>query len=125
MHSRSEVLICCCHEDDVAVLRAASGKASLRFVVVDNAVQVAHRALSRPPAAVVLGLERSTLPNLDVIPVLRDVRADLPVIVIARDDSLELERLARQRGVFYYLVHPVEASEAAAVLGNIEQLGRS
>ena len=124
MSSRPEVLVCGCHEDDLAVLRSASAAGGPVFCSVETPVQVAHRTVSRPPAAIVLGLEASTLSHLDVIPVIRAVRSDLPVIVIARKDSLDLERAARQKGVFYYLIHPLDVSEARAVLEDLERLSK-
>ena len=53
---------------------------------------------------------------------IRVVRRELPVILIAEDASLELERRAREHKIFYYLVHPIERSEVEAV---VEDLLRS
>jgi DNA-binding response OmpR family regulator len=119
MVARAEVLVCGCREDDLAVLRTAAGPDGPLLHAVDSPVKVAHEAMADRPAAIVLGVGPDTLANLDVIPVIRAIRSDLPVIVVAADDSLELERTARQRGIFYYLVHPVEKSEARAVLRNV------
>lgn len=84
--------------------------------VVDTAVDVAHQTLARRPVAVFIGLGKPSLTNLDVISVIRAVGSDLPVIVIAEEDSLELERHARRKNLFYYLVHPIVPTEVAAVL---------
>jgi DNA-binding response OmpR family regulator len=57
--------------------------------------------------------------HLDVIPMIRAVGKDPPVIVVAEEDSLDLERRARQHPVFYYLVHPLEQNEVKAVLDDV------
>ena len=71
------------------------------------------------PLALVLGVGHDTLAHLDMIPLIRAVRRELPVILIAEDASLELERRARQHKIFYYLVHPIQRSEVRAVLEDL------
>ena len=43
----------------------------------------------------------------------------MPVIIVAEEDSLELERRARGKSIFYYLVHPIDPSEVEALLKNV------
>jgi DNA-binding response OmpR family regulator len=124
MPSRLELLACCCRDDDIAVLRAAAGPNGPVFRVVDNPMKVARQAVARRPVALILGVGQRSLANLDVIPLIRAVRSDLPVIVIAEEDSLELERRVRQKGIFYYLVHPIEPSEVEAVLADALRCAR-
>ena len=119
MVARAEVLVCGCREDDLAVIRNAAEPDGPVVRAVDSLVKVAHHAMADRPVAVVLGVGPDTLAYLDVIPVIRAIKNDLPVIVVAAEDSLELERAARQRGIFYYLVHPVQRSEARAVLRDV------
>ena len=119
MVARAEVLVCGCLEDDLAVIRNAAEPDGPVVRAVDSPVKVAHHAMADRPVAVVLGVGPDTLAYLDVIPVIRAIKNDLPVIVVAAEDSLELERTARQRGIFYYLVHPVQRSEARAVLRDV------
>ena len=116
MSVRPEVLAFGCREDDLAVLRQVSPAGGPALRVVDTPVEVAHQTLARRPVAVFIGVGLPSLKNLDVITVIRDVRSDLPVIVIADEDSLDLERHARRKNLFYYLVHPVVPAEVAAVL---------
>lgn len=116
MTARPEVLAFGCREDDLAVLRQASPAGGPVLRVVDTAVDVARQTLARRPAAVFIGVGKPSLTNLDVISVIRVVRSDLPIIVIAEEDSLELERHVRRKNLFYYLVHPIVPAEVAAVL---------
>ena len=66
-----------------------------------------------------MGVGQDTMACLDVIPMIRAVGKAPPVIVVAEEDSLELERRARQHPVFYYLVHPLEENEVKAVLDDV------
>jgi DNA-binding NtrC family response regulator len=125
MAGRSEVLVMGCREDDLAVLRSASGPNGPLLLTVDGAADLAEHAIRRHPAAVIIGVGTLTLHHLDLIPVLRAARQDLPVIVIAEDDSLEVERSARQKTIFYYLVHPLERAEVEAVLRDAMRCARS
>jgi len=119
MTTRSEILIFACHPEDVSVLKGAAGPLGPVFHTVDSLVDVAHQAATRRPTAVFLGVGDDTLGHLDVIRTIHAVRNDLPVIVIGDHDSLELERRVRQQTIFYYLVHPIDRTEAGAVLGDV------
>jgi DNA-binding NtrC family response regulator len=119
MRSRAEVVIFNCREDDVAAVREASARAGALVNAVDSEVAVAHQVVVCRPAAVFIGIGRRRSKTLEVIPVIHTAREGLPVIVIADEDSLDLERRARSRSVFYYLVHPVDAVEVEAVLKDV------
>ena len=82
MSCRAEVLLFDCHQDDVAVVRQASASGGPVVRVAANAVEVAHHAVLRRPAAVFIGIGKRSLRNLDVIPMIRAAHEGLPVIVI-------------------------------------------
>jgi len=69
---------------------------------------------------------RDSSPGLNVtqpISILQKIDPDLMVIIMATEenfgegDSLELEREIRSKGIFYYMLKPVEESELKKVLG--------
>jgi DNA-binding NtrC family response regulator len=47
---------------------------------------------------------------------IRSVNPDIPLIVIASYNTIELERYARMQGVFYYLIRPFNLKELWDVL---------
>jgi DNA-binding NtrC family response regulator len=116
MALRTEVLVFGCREDDLAVVRSIAEPSGATLLAMGSPAELAEHAIKRRPAAVILGVGVRALDRLELIPVLRATRDTLPVIVIAEEDSLELERSARQRSIFYYLVHPVDRAEVEAVL---------
>jgi DNA-binding NtrC family response regulator len=119
MTARQEMLVFGCSADDVKLLTNAVEHLEPALRVLDDPGEFARHAVSQRPLAVVLGVGRDTLAHLDMIPLIRAVRRELPVILIAEDASLELERRARQHKIFYYLVHPIERSEVNAVLNDL------
>jgi DNA-binding NtrC family response regulator len=119
MAGRSEVLVFGCRDDDFDVLDSAVGPSGPKLRTAKSPTAFARDAVSRRPLAIVLGVSMQSIARLDVITVIREVRSEVPVIVIADEDSLDLERSARQRSIFYYLVHPIERSEVAAVLRDV------
>jgi DNA-binding response OmpR family regulator len=125
MAPRRELLAFGCREDDLAVLRRASGPEGPVVRSVKSTAEFAHDALSRGPLAIILGVGERSLGNLDLISVIRAIRSELPVIVIAEEDSLEVERRVRQESIFYYLVHPVDRAEVGAVLNDLLRRERS
>jgi len=114
-----------CLEDDLATLRRASGQSGPSFVVVAKGAELVRYLMTHPVQAVILGVSEEDTAALEAISVVRASRSELPVIVIARDDSLELERRARQEGVFYYLIHPVARREVEAVLEDVDRYPRN
>lgn len=116
MVSLSEVLTCACRNEDLAVLRKVFEPAGASLRMMESTAEMACLAVTHSSMGIVLGVGKNTIHHLDVIPVIRAVRENLPVIVIAEEDSLDLERAVREKGVFYYLVHPVGRREVCAVL---------
>lgn len=119
MACRAEVLVFKCRKDDLAVLRSASGSKGPALRIVETRAEFGREAVAYRAVALFLGIGSRTLADLDMIPLIRAVRSDLPVVVIADEDSLDLERCARQAGIFYYLVHPIGRSEVEAVLKDV------
>jgi DNA-binding NtrC family response regulator len=108
-----------CRENDLDVFIRATGPQGPAVRSAKTAAEFAHDAVARGPLAVLLGVGTQSLASLDLISVIHAVRADLPVIVIAEEDSLEVERRARQESIFFYLVHPVEPSEVKALMEDL------
>lgn len=115
----AEVLTCACRKEDISVLQQAFESAGTLLQEMESTAELARQAVTHSSMGIVLGVGKNTLHHLDVIPVIRAVREELPVIVIAEEDSLELERAVREKGVFYYLVHPIDRQEVCAVLEDV------
>jgi DNA-binding NtrC family response regulator len=124
MTARGEMFVFSCQDEELAALRSACDQKSLTLRELHNPVEVAHQVVSRRPFGVFLGLSAETLENLDLIAMIRAVHRDLPVIIIAAEDSLDLERRARQRDIFYYLIRPIDSAELDAVLRDVERQGK-
>jgi DNA-binding NtrC family response regulator len=119
MTTRQQLLAFGCREDDVALLTETVNGMQSKLRVIDDPGEFARLAIAHTSFAIVLGIGQDTLGHLDMISVIRAVRDELPVILIAEDASLELERRARQQKIFYYLIHPIERSEVQAVLKDL------
>ena len=117
--SAGEVLVCGCQKDDVRILEEIMGSSGPSVRAIDQPAEMARQAVTRLPVAVFIGLRKRDRARLQIIPVLRAAWKELPVIVIADEGSLELERKARQAGIFYYFVHPLSSEEARAVLNDL------
>lgn len=123
--SSGELLVCGCQRDDVEVLQQAVGRAGPKVRSIEKPTEMAREAVKRLPLAVFLGLRKRDRARLQIIPVLRAAWKDLPVVVIADEGSLDLERRARQAGIFYYFVHPLRRTEVQAVLKDLlRRVGR-
>ena len=57
--------------------------------------------------------------DLDTIEMIHAMDKTVPVIVVAKADSLDLERRARETRIFYYLVEPLQRDEVDAVIDDL------
>lgn len=67
---------------------------------------------------VVIDLSDALLQGLELVSACRRIAPQAPVVVVAQDLSVELERAIRAGGVFYVAVHPVEPREMCEVIAN-------
>jgi DNA-binding NtrC family response regulator len=64
----------------------------------------------------VLGVHSGEAEDVGLIPMVNRIDRQLPIVVIAADESLELERRARTGKLFYYAVRPVDSGEFKEVV---------
>lgn len=72
----------------------------------------------------ILDIDMEGLSGLGALPIVKSISSSLPIIVATGDDSLELERVIRSYGVFYYLVKPFEMDEIKEVIESAVNKGK-
>ena len=123
--SRPLVLVCAPYRGEAARLKRLL---SPRYRVVLSAVpfDALNVVLRGSFGAMVLALHRKDQSFLGMIPVLKKIRPDLPIIVVADGRSLEEQRSVQREGIFYFLPRPIEREEILAAVANaVEKGGRS
>lgn len=105
--------ILCVSEKDRSVRTLESSLATDGHEVVyaPDRLQAIEVLLGRPFDAAVLFLGTRAGEVWQLIPLLRRVDRDLPVLTVAEEDSVETQREIRGLRVFYHLTEPVDASE--------------
>ena len=74
------------------------------------------RNQSIQPAVVLLSARCANGHVSDTISRIKDVDDSMPVVVAVKENSLELEREMRRRGIFYYLILPAGHDEIEKVV---------
>jgi DNA-binding NtrC family response regulator len=74
------------------------------------------RLLPKRFGAMIFGLHSEKEEDAETIPVINRIDRQLPIIAIAEDDSLDLERRARKGKLFYYAVRPIDIEEVKEVV---------
>jgi DNA-binding response OmpR family regulator len=64
----------------------------------------------------ILGLEVFAEHSHELIPAIREIREDFPIIVVSSEPSLKFQNKARADGIGFYLVEPFGAEELKAVI---------
>ena len=125
MTMRETVLVHACSDEAVAAITSALGSRGVATLVANSFAELLRDTVSRKPVGVVLGVRPSAIDELEAIGVLHAMRERVPVMIVAREDSLELERKAREGNIFYYLVEPIQTDELDAVIEDMLRYGRS
>lgn len=125
MTAREAVLVHGCSDEAVAAMTDTLSSRGVAMLVASSLTELLRETVSRTPAAIVLGVQPGAFDELEAISVLHAMRARVPVIIVAREDSLELERKAREENIFYYLVEPIQTEELDAVIEDMLRYGKS
>lgn len=97
----------------------------IELCLASSSAELARGTVSRRPLAIVLGFEPAAGADLDTIEMIHAIHKTVPVIVVAKADSLDLERRARETRIFYYLVEPLQRDEVDAVIDDLLRLALS
>jgi DNA-binding NtrC family response regulator len=87
-------------------------------VLTGTAAEALARLAEGDFACVLLDLLLPGISGLDVLPVIHSCYPRLPVIALAGENSLDLERRARVERVFYYLAESVNRDELRSVVAS-------
>ena len=125
MGNKGELVVHGLSESDVAIFTTAGEAGGLEVLVMSGPSEMRQKVRPPHPVAAVLGIGGRGGVDTGAISLLRFVRRELPVIVVADEDSLELERSAREAGIFYYFVSPLDPKEVKAVVQDVLRQRRS
>ncbi len=113
------ILVFGCDDAATDVMTSCLAARGVDLVAADSQADLVRRVAAHPPLAVVVGVDTSSVGELEVIEMLHAISRVLPVVVIASEDSIEIERRARQAGIFYYVVEPLQREEIEAVMDDL------
>lgn len=117
MKERRAILILGCDEASTGVMRLCLAPRGLDMMLVGSPTALVRDVMSCAPVAIVVGMSHEG--DLESIEMAHAVDRSLPVIAIAKEDSIELERRAREARIFYYVVEPLLENEFAAVIDDV------
>ena len=87
-----------------------------RPIVVDEATDFILCAIRGNASVLMLELRLADMRGVDVMRIIREVRPELPLIVMSHDNSQKIEAEARSIGFFYYLLKPFGVGEVSDAL---------
>lgn len=73
----------------------------------------------KPCELLILSAQLRDADILNLLPSLREIHPDLPVVALTSRNSLTLEQQVRRLGVVYYLIKPLNVEELEAVVSHI------
>lgn len=91
-------------------------KAGYHTVAVEHGDRAVQHIRSGTFDVLILGIHADDSDPLKAIPAIHRVDRSLPIIVVAEQASLDMERRARTERIFYYFVRPVNSEEMEEVV---------
>jgi DNA-binding NtrC family response regulator len=94
-----------------APIQAALETAGIAAVRFHDPRALVEDAARKPPDVVICDLAVGCREDLFMLELLRRVAPDVPLILVASEESLVTQRLVQKLRPIYYMVEPVEATE--------------
>lgn len=90
--------------DSNGLLAAKLDKDGYQVETVQRVGDILEKVLTSQVSLIVMNLQ--VIPDCEVIPMIRKINKNIPIITVTDDDSIEMEKRVRQEGVFFYFVKP-------------------
>ena len=119
MTDTSAILVLGCDEAAISVMASCLEPRGVGLSVVTSPAELVREVVSRHPVAIVMGVRPGAESDLGAIEMVHAINGELPIVVIASADSIELERRAREARIFYYVVEPLQPEELEAVMDDL------
>jgi DNA-binding NtrC family response regulator len=107
----SRVVLCACGASSRDALRGALEPSEFDLVCCAQGDALLEEALARRPDTVVYELRSDAPADLALLRLLRRVMPDVPLVLMAGDESLATQKLVRELRPIYYAVEPLDAGE--------------
>ena len=100
-------------EPSVHALLEAEG---FDLVSCTDARALLEEVMHRPPDAVIYALRQDCREDLGVLSLMRRAVPDVPLVLLAAEDSLDTRRITQSLRPIYYVVCPVDGAELQEVI---------
>ncbi len=102
----------CCAPSGPPIASLLSGESFELFTVTSRSALM-EEILQRRPDVLIYGLGQSCEQDLGMARLVRSAAPEVPLILVASDDSLLTQKLAQDLGPIYYAVRPVDDADLA------------
>jgi len=112
----SDILVCNADNPLNQYLAKLISEEGHRVEVTQRGSEAIQKILGKRFKAVILGMDIEGMSGVEAISIINKIDTNLPIIVIASDDSLEAERRVRSEKIFYYFIKPINGKEMREVV---------
>lgn len=105
------------------LLRETLEEANLEIQVVESGGEVLRRILKQKFHILFLDIYMAGLDGLDVIPLVKEIDPELPIVVITGDTSATIRHRTRALGADYHLTKPLDPGEVKNLVKHVLQIG--
>jgi DNA-binding NtrC family response regulator len=110
MQSRRIVILASPDGEVVETIRPLLEQLGYSCILLDKGSRVVLEMLARNVELIILDLELDGMSGIEIIPIIKELRPKLPLMVISNDDSFETGKEVAKFGVWYFVMKPVDSS---------------
>jgi DNA-binding NtrC family response regulator len=113
------VIICNDNKPETDFIKELLAMEGYQVEVSQDIKELLHNIAFKSYQALILGVDIEGGKGGEIIPWIKAMDKELPIITIIEQDSLETQKKVRQQKVFYYFVRPINAEEMKTVMEGI------
>ncbi len=108
MEARRTVILASPDADVVRTVQPLLEQQGYSCIQMDKGSKVLLEMLARNVQLIILDLDLDGMSGLEIIPIIKELRPRLPLVVLSDDDSFETGKEVAKFGVWYFLMKPVD-----------------
>jgi DNA-binding response OmpR family regulator len=123
--SKARILLAGSDTGEMAALRECLSSEPWQVRTIEERDDVIETVRAGQADVLITGIDILGMKAYNLIPEVKKLQSDIPIIVACADPSLELARKIRESGIFFYLMEPFDPEEVrAAVRGAVRKVAR-
>jgi len=110
MERKRTVILASPDAEVVRTVRPLLEEMGYSCITLDKGSRVVLEMLARSVQLIILDLDLDGMSGMEIIPIIKELRPRVPLVILSEDDSFETGKEIAKFGVWYFLIKPVDSA---------------